>query len=280
MAVTRNKVYVSGGMLHNAPGILFGAVCFGLAPGTTGWAGQKPATGRREALHAAAGRAAFAHGSRWEQQKMTQYFQIHPQNPQARLIRQVLEIVRSGGVIAYPTDSSYALGCHIGDKAAMERIRRIRALDDRHDFTLVCRDLSEVALYARVGNADYRILRANTPGPYTFILPATREVPRRLQNPRRRTIGLRIPAHAIVQALLTDLAEPLMSVTLILPGEELPLADPQEIRERLEHQLDLVVDGGNCGWEPTTVVELDDGVAKVTRSGKGDTGPLMARPPQ
>ncbi|MHB8454428.1 MAG: L-threonylcarbamoyladenylate synthase [Acidiferrobacterales bacterium] len=208
---------------------------------------------------------------------MTQYFQVHPENPQARLIHRAVEIVRAGGVIAYPTDSSYALGCHIGDKGAMERIRRIRKLDDRHDFTLVCRDLSEVALYARVGNADYRVLKANTPGPYTFILPATREVPRRLQNPRRKTIGLRIPGNIIVQALLSDLGEPLMSVTLILPGEDLPLADPQDIRARLEHELDLVLDGGNCGWEPTTVVELSDGTASVTRIGKGDAAPFGAR---
>ncbi len=208
---------------------------------------------------------------------MTQYFEVHPENPQIRLIHRAVEIVRAGGVIAYPTDSSYALGCHIGDKGAMERIRRIRKLDDRHDFTLVCRDLSEVALYARVGNADYRVLKANTPGPYTFILPATREVPRRLQNPRRKTIGLRIPGNTIVQALLSDLGEPLMSVTLILPGEDLPLADPQDIRARLEHELDLVLDGGNCGWEPTTVVELSDGAASVTRIGKGDAGPFGPR---
>ncbi len=210
---------------------------------------------------------------------MTQYFQVHPTNPQARLIRQAVEIVRRGGVIAYPTDSSYALGCHIGDKDAMERIRRIRQLDARHDFTLVCRDLSEVSLYARVGNSDYRILKASTPGPYTFILPATREVPRRLQNPRRKTIGLRIPEHVIAQALLAELGEPLMSVTLTLPGEELPLAEPQEIRARLEHELDLVIDGGNCGWEPTTVVELSDGAMRVTRSGKGDVAPFAARLP-
>lgn len=210
---------------------------------------------------------------------MTQYFQVHPKNPQARLIRQAVEIVRRGGVIAYPTDSSYALGCHIGDKDAMERIRRIRRLDEGHDFTLVCRDLSEVALYARVGNADYRILKANTPGPYTFILPATREVPRRLQNPRRKTIGLRIPEHVIAQALLAELGEPLMSATLTLPGEAQPLAEPDDIRARLEHDVDLVIDGGNCGWEPTTVVELIDGVARVTRSGKGDVAPFSARVP-
>lgn len=201
---------------------------------------------------------------------MAQYFQIHPQNPQPRLVRRAVEIVRAGGVIAYPTDSSYALGCHIGDKDALERIRRIRAIDDRHNFTLVCRDLSEVALYARLSNADYRILRAHTPGPYTFILPATREVPRRLQHPKRRTIGLRVPEHAIAQALLEELREPLMSVTLILPGEELPLNDPEIIRERLERRLDLVIDGGNCGIEPTTVVALEDGDGRVLRYGRGD----------
>lgn len=209
---------------------------------------------------------------------MAQYFQIHPQNPQPRLIRRAVEIVRQGGVIVYPTDSSYAIGCHIGDKGAMERIRRIRALDDHHNFTLVCRDLSEVALYARLSNSDYRILRAHTPGPYTFILPATREVPRRLQHPRRKTIGLRVPDHNIAQALLAELREPLMSSTLILPGEELPLNDPETIRARLEHQVDLVIDGGNCGFEPTTVVVLEDGMAEIARRGRGDTRdfePLM-----
>lgn len=201
---------------------------------------------------------------------MAQYFQIHPTHPQPRLIKRAVEIVRQGGVIAYPTDSCYALGCHIGDKAAMERIRRIRRVDDRHNFTLVCRDLSEVAQYARVSNVDYRLLKANTPGPYTFILPATREVPRRLQHPKRKTIGLRVPDHVIAQALLAELGEPLMSSTLMLPGEELPLSDPEEIRSRLEHDVDLVVDGGFCGLEPTTVVELEDGQASVARAGKGD----------
>lgn len=202
---------------------------------------------------------------------MAQYFQIHPQNPQPRLIRRAVEIVRAGGVIVYPTDSSYALGCHIGDKGAMERIRRIRNVDQHHNFTLVCRDLSEVALYARLSNTDYRILRAHTPGPYTFILPATREVPRRLQHPRRKTIGLRVPDHIIAQALLAELREPLMSSTLILPGEETPLNDPEAIRTRLEHHVDLVVDGGNCGLEPTTVIVLEDGVVGIARRGRGDT---------
>ena len=160
----------------------------------------------------------------------------------------------------------------------MERIRHIRQVDAKHNFTLVCRDLSEVALYARVGNADYRLLRAHTPGPYTFILPATREVPRRLQNPRRKTIGLRVPQHRIAQALLTELGEPLMSSTLILPGEDLPMAEVADMRERLEHEVDLIIDGGNCGWEPTTVIELSAGVATIIRAGKGDTQPFGGLP--
>jgi tRNA threonylcarbamoyl adenosine modification protein (Sua5/YciO/YrdC/YwlC family) len=201
---------------------------------------------------------------------MAQYFHIHPDNPQARLIHQAVEIIRSGGVIVYPTDSSYALGCHIGDKPAMERIRRIRRVSDRHNFTLVCRDLSDISNYARISNLDYRLLKANTPGPFTFILPATREVPRRLQNPKRKTIGLRIPDHQITQALLEELGEPLMSSTLILPGDDAPMNDPEEIRERLEHDVDLVIEGGPCDIEPTTVVVLDEGRAEITRQGKGD----------
>lgn len=201
---------------------------------------------------------------------MAQYFQVHTDNPQPRLIRQAVAILCDGGVIAYPTDSSYALGCRIGDKSALERIRRVRRLDMRHNFTLVCRDLSELSLYARITNADYRVLRANTPGPYTFILPATREVPRRLLDGRRNMIGVRIPDHRIAQALLTELAEPLMSVTLTLPDSELPLSDPLEIRERLEHEIDLVIDGGPGGVEPTTVLVLNDGAIEVARQGKGD----------
>jgi len=207
---------------------------------------------------------------------MAQYFEIHPTHPQSRLIKRAVEIVRHGGVIAYPTDSSYALGCHIGDKAAMERIRRIRRVEEDHNFTLVCRDLSEVSQYARVGNADYRLLKANTPGPYTFILPATREVPRRLQHPKRKTIGLRVPDHVIAQALLAELNEPLMSSTLMLPGESLPLSDPGEIRQRLEHEVDLIIDGGFCGLDPTTVIELEEGRATVVRQGKGDSERLPA----
>jgi tRNA threonylcarbamoyl adenosine modification protein (Sua5/YciO/YrdC/YwlC family) len=207
---------------------------------------------------------------------MAQYFELHPVNPQLRLIRQAAEIVRGGGVIALPTDSSYALGCHLGDKDAHDRICRIRKLDDKHNFTLMCADLSQLAQYARIGNLDFRLLKAHTPGPYTFILPATREVPRRLQQARRKTIGLRVPDHAVVHALLAELGEPLMTVTLILPPDTEPLSDPHEIRERLEHQVDLVLDAGACSLEPTTVVALDDGVAEVRRVGRGDPGPFQA----
>lgn len=205
---------------------------------------------------------------------MAQFFQIHPVSPQPRLVKRAVEIVRDGGVVVYPTDSGYAIGCHIGDREAMERIRRIRGLDHHHDFTLMCRNLSEVAIYARVGNADYRVLRANTPGPYTFILTATREVPRRLLDPTRQTIGVRISQHPITQSLLEQLGEPLMSVSLILPGDDLALNDPREIRSRLEHEVDLVIDGGHCGPEPTTVIALSNGLASIARRGKGDTAPF------
>ncbi|WP_439105912.1 L-threonylcarbamoyladenylate synthase [Congregibacter sp.] len=207
---------------------------------------------------------------------MSQFFQIHPDNPQARLVRQAADIVRGGGVIVYPTDSAYALGCHIGDKAALDRIRRIRQLDDRHNFTLVCRDLSEIATYARVDNAVYRLLKQHTPGPYTFILRGTSEVPRRLMQAKRKTIGLRVPDNAITQALLGDLGEPLMSVSLIMPGDELPLIDPYEIRELLEHEVDLVLDGGYCGMEATTVVDMADDKPMLLRAGKGDPAPFEA----
>lgn len=205
---------------------------------------------------------------------MSQYFQIHPDNPQRRLVAKAVEIVRAGGVIAYPTDSAYALGCHLGDKAAMERIRAIRRLDSNHHFTLVCRDLSELGVYARVDNTVFRLLKQFTPGPYTFILEGTREVPRRLLHPKRKTIGLRIPDHRITQALLEVLGEPLASVTLILPGEEYPLTDPEEIRRRLEHRVDLVIDGGPCGLEPTTVVDLTGPSPRILRRGKGDPAPF------
>jgi tRNA threonylcarbamoyl adenosine modification protein (Sua5/YciO/YrdC/YwlC family) len=200
---------------------------------------------------------------------MSQFFQIHPVNPQPRLIRQAVEIVRADGLIVYPTDSSYALGCHVGDKRGMERICRIRALDGKHNFTLVCRDLSEIAAYARVDNSAYRLLKSLTPGPYTFVLSATHEVPRRLQNPKRRTIGIRVPDHAIAQALLAELGEPLMSSTLMLPGRDMPEIDAVAIRERLQHEVDLVIDGGNCGFEPTTVIDMSEGAPRVLREGRG-----------
>lgn len=207
---------------------------------------------------------------------MSQFFQMHPDNPQPRLVRQAADIVRGGGVIVYPTDSAYALGCRLGDKSALDRIRRIRKLDDRHNFTLVCRDLSEIAAYARVDNSVYRLLKHHTPGPYTFILRATSELPRRLLHPRRRTVGLRVPDNEIARALLNELREPLMSVTLIMPGDELPLIDPQAIRELLEHRLDLVIDGGYCGMEPSTVVDLVGAVPLLLRAGKGDPAPFYS----
>jgi tRNA threonylcarbamoyl adenosine modification protein (Sua5/YciO/YrdC/YwlC family) len=194
---------------------------------------------------------------------------IHPVSPQPRLVRQAVAAMRDGSVVAYPTDSSYALGCLIGDKEAMERIRRIRAADKNHNFTLVCRDLSEIARYARVDNATYRTLRAFTPGPYTFLLEATREVPKRLQNPKRRTIGIRVPDNAIVRLLLAELGEPVMSSTLLLPGETAPMTDPHEIKERLEHLVDLVIDGGPGGFEPSSVVDLSGPAPVVVRHGKG-----------
>lgn len=205
---------------------------------------------------------------------MAQYFEIHPDNPQQRLIHQAVEILHKGGVIAYPTDSSYALGCQIGDKQALDRIRRIRQVSKSHNFTLVCRDLSEVGVYAKVNNNVYRMLKHHTPGPYTFILEATGEVPRRLLNPKRKTIGLRVPDNPISLALLNELEEPLMSSTLIMPDTNRPLVDPYEIRDQLEHQVDLVIDGGFCELEPTTVVDLVSGVPEVVRVGKGDPEPF------
>ena len=205
---------------------------------------------------------------------MSQLYQIPPDNPQARLIHHAVEIIRDGGVVVYPTDSAYALGCHIGDKNALDRIRRIRKLDDRHNFTLVCRDLSEIATYAKVDNTAYRLLRHCTPGPYTFILRATSEVPRRLMHPKRKTVGLRVPDNRIAAALLEDLGEPLMSVTLIMPGDELPLIDPYDIRETLEREVDLVIDGGYCGMEVTTVGDLADDSPLIMRAGKGDIAPF------
>lgn len=207
---------------------------------------------------------------------VSQYFQIHPENPQARLIKQAVEIIRGGGVIIYPTDSSYALGCRLGDKAALERIRRLRQLDDKHNFTLVCSDLSQLSLFAKVDTQAFRLLKTWTPGPYTFILNATREVPRIMLHPKRRTVGLRIPEHPITQALLAELGEPLMSTSLILPGEKLPLSDPEDMRRRFEHHVDLVIDGGGGTLEASTVVNLADGKPEVLRVGCGDPGPFAA----
>jgi len=208
---------------------------------------------------------------------MSQFFEIHPTNPQGRLIHQAVAILDKGGVIAYPTDSSYAFGCHIGDKKALEVIRRIRKVDDKHHFTLVCKDLSEISTYAKVTNADYRLLKSLAPGPYTFLLPSTHEVPRRLMHPKRRTIGIRVVDHPIVIDLLSSLGQPILSSTAILPGEELPITDAWEIRQTLEHELDLIIDGGHCGFEPTTVIDLTGEVPVVRRQGKGtDHGLEMA----
>ena len=200
---------------------------------------------------------------------MSQFFTIHPKNPQLRLVKQTVEIIRQGGVIVYPTDSSYALGCHIGDKMAMERIRRIRQMDKQHNFTLVCRDLSEIAAYAKVDNVAFRLVKSLTPGPYTFILKATHEVPRRLQHPKRKTIGLRVPDNAIVSSILEQLGEPLMSSTLILPDKDMPETDPEDINDSLGKLVDLIVDGGHCGFEPTTIIDLMTDTPLLIRQGKG-----------
>lgn len=200
---------------------------------------------------------------------MAQFFCIHPENPQPRLIEQAVEILRRGGLIVYPTDSAYALGCHIGDKMALDRIRALRQLDKHHNFTLMCRDLSELATYAKVNNADFRLIKAHTPGRYTFILNATSEVPRRLMHPKRKTIGMRVPNNAIALALMESLGEPLMSSSLILPGEVLPLTDPYDIRDALEHQVELIIDGGFCGLEATSVIDLTSDIPSVIREGCG-----------
>jgi tRNA threonylcarbamoyl adenosine modification protein (Sua5/YciO/YrdC/YwlC family) len=203
---------------------------------------------------------------------LAQFFSIHATHPQARLIRRAAQIVRGGGLIAYPTDSCYALGCHLGDAHAQERLRRVRGVDEKHHLTLMCRDLSEIAVYAIVDDVQFRMLKLATPGSYTFILRATREVPRRLQHPRRKTIGVRVPAHAAAQALLAELGEPMLSSTLILPGAEAPLQDAPAIRAALEHDLELILDSGSCGVEPTTVIDLTGEQPLVLRRGRGPLG--------
>jgi len=200
---------------------------------------------------------------------------IHPSDPQPRRVGEIVQIIRDGGLIAYPTDSSYAFGCHIGDKRAIDRIHRIRRTDKKHNFTLVCSDLSEISIYARVDNWAYRLIKSMTPGPYTFILPATREVPKRLQNPKRHTIGLRVPDHALVHAVLERLGEPIMSSTLTLPGDSMPLTDPFEIEDRIGHEIDAIVDAGPTGIEPTSVLDMTGGAVEVLRAGRGDVSALL-----
>ncbi|HEX7635185.1 MAG TPA: L-threonylcarbamoyladenylate synthase [Noviherbaspirillum sp.] len=209
---------------------------------------------------------------------MGQFFHIHPDNPQLRLIKQAVQIIHAGGIVALPTDSCYALVCHLDDKTAVERLRRLRGVDDKHHLTLLCRDLSEIAQYAKVDNRQYRMLKAATPGPYTFILEATKEVPRRLSHPARKTIGLRVPENPIAHALLEELSQPLLGTTLILPGESEPLTDPDEVRAQLEKRIELVIDGGACSLEPTTVIDLTDDEPVLLRQGRGDASPFGLYP--
>lgn len=206
---------------------------------------------------------------------MSQFFQIHPENPQARLIKQAADIIRNGGLAVLPTDCAYVLACHLEDKDAVERVRRIRNLSDKHNFTLLCRDLSEIATYAKVDNTHYRLLKAHTPGAYTFVLEASREVPKRLMHPKRKTIGIRVPENNIIRDLLAELNEPLMSTSLIMPGDEQPLSDPYDIRQSLEHAVDLVIDGGYCGLEATTVIDMTGDVPEIIRAAAGDPQPFL-----
>lgn len=205
---------------------------------------------------------------------MSQFFSMHPEQPQPRLVRQAAQIIRDGGLVAFPTDSAYALGGHMGDAALLQRIRRIRGVDERHHFTLMCRDLSEIGTYARVDNAIYRLLKATTPGTYTFILEGTKELPRRMMHPKRKTIGLRVPDHPVVAALLQELGEPILTSTLLLPGDEMPLTDPEDIRDRLGKQLDLVIEAGFCGPEATSVIDLTSGAPELVRAGRGNLEPF------
>ena len=206
---------------------------------------------------------------------MATLIEIHPTDPQPRRVKAIADIMREGGLVAYPTDSSYAFGCHIGDKRAIDRIHRIRGTSKRHNFSLVCSDLSAISTYARVDNWAYRLIKSLTPGPYTFVLPATRELPKRLQNPKRRTIGIRVPDHQLAHAVLDELGEPIMSSTLILPGDDRPLTDPLDIEERIGHQIDAIVDAGATGIEPTSVLDLTSGAVEVLRQGRGDVSALL-----
>ncbi len=205
---------------------------------------------------------------------MSQFFYVHPDNPQSRLMKQAADIIKQGGVIVYPTDSGYALGCHLGDKKALERICRIRNIDKAHNFTLVCQDLSQISEYTRVDNSAFRLLKNNTPGAYTFIFKGSKEVPKRLLNPKKKTIGIRVPDNTIAQALLTELAEPIMSTSLIMPGQEMAEYDPEQIRDLLEHQVDLIINGGHLGEHPTTVVDFSNDSIEIIRVGEGDPSPF------
>jgi len=206
---------------------------------------------------------------------MSQFFYVHPDNPQGRLMKQAADIIKQGGVIVYPTDSGYALGCHLGDKKALERICRIRDIDKEHNFTLVCQDLSQISEYTRIDNTAYRLLKNNTPGAYTFIFKGSKEVPKRLLNPKKKTIGIRIPNNTIAQALLTELAEPIMSTSLIMPGQEMTEYDPEQIRDLLEHQVDLIINGGYLGEHPTTVIDFSNDDIEIVRVGEGDPSPFQ-----
>jgi len=205
---------------------------------------------------------------------MSQFFYVHPDNPQGRLMKQASDIIKQGGVIVYPTDSGYALGCHLGDKKALERICRIRDIDKEHNFTLVCQDLSQISEYTRVDNSAFRLLKANTPGAYTFIFKGSKEVPKRLLNPKKKTIGIRVPDNTIAQALLTELSEPIMSTSLIMPGQDMAEYDPEQIRDLLEHQVDLIINGGHLGEHPTTVVDFSNDTIEIIRVGEGDPSPF------
>jgi tRNA threonylcarbamoyl adenosine modification protein (Sua5/YciO/YrdC/YwlC family) len=206
---------------------------------------------------------------------MSQFFYVHPDNPQGRLMKQAADIIKQGGVIVYPTDSGYALGCHLGDKKALERICQIRNIDKNHNFTLVCQDLSQISEYTRIDNTAYRLLKNNTPGPYTFIFKGSKEVPKRLLNPKKKTIGIRVPNNTIAQALLTELAEPIMSTSLIMPGQDMAEYDPEQIRDLLEHQVDLIVNGGYLGQHPTTVIDFSNDSIEIIRVGEGDPSPFQ-----